>query len=290
MSALEGLGYKGSRAVVVGCSTGIGAATARLLVELGARLHTVSRNEPPVAGETFHHVDLTDPDTISAAVAALGTIGPIDHVFVCAGVPKTRPPGEIMQVNYLGVRQLIDSLVPAIVTGGAIGLVSSNTALGWEARLPLLLELTAITDPRQAVRWCDEHPDELGEAFATYVFSKQAMIVWASHWAPTLAREHGIRVNCMLPGPTATPMVDEIAAETGYAVFDAYPHPVLGRIPSAEEQAWPLLLLNSRLNAVMAGAVVFTDEGVSSGLMTGSIDLSSLMPDTPENATADGAP
>jgi NAD(P)-dependent dehydrogenase (short-subunit alcohol dehydrogenase family) len=284
MSGLEGLGYKDSTAVLVGCSTGIGAATANLLVELGARLHTVSRNEPSVSGESFHHVDLTDPDTISAAVTGLGAIGPIDHVFVCAGVPKTRPPREIMQVNYLGVRQLIDSLLPSIVTGGAIGLVSSNTALGWEAHLPLLLELTAIADPLQAARWCDKHPDELGEAFATYVLSKQAMIAWASHWAPTLARDHGIRVNCMLPGPTATPMVDEIAAEMGYAVFDAYPHPVLGRIPTAEEQAWPLLLLNSRLNAVAAGAVLFTDEGVSSGLLTGSIDLSALMPTTAENA------
>jgi NAD(P)-dependent dehydrogenase (short-subunit alcohol dehydrogenase family) len=90
MSGLEGLGYKDSRAVVVGCSrvTGIGAATAQLLVELGARLHTVSRNEPPVTGESFRYIDLTDPDTISAAVTALGTIGPIDHVFVCAGVPE----------------------------------------------------------------------------------------------------------------------------------------------------------------------------------------------------------
>jgi NAD(P)-dependent dehydrogenase (short-subunit alcohol dehydrogenase family) len=274
---LDGLGYRGATVVVVGCSTGIGAATAALVHDLGARLHTVSRNEPPVRGETFHPLDLRDPDAIATTAEALGALGPIDHLFVCAGVPKTRPPREIIQVNYFGVRQLVDALVPAMAEGGSVGVVASNTAFGWEARLATLHELVDIADPAQAAAWCESHPEVLGEGFAAYVLSKQAVVAWVSHRAPLLGEERRIRLNATLPGPTDTPMVDEIASDMGHEVFERYPHPVLGRIPRADEQAWPLLLLCSRLNQVVTGSVAFCDEGVSGGMLTGSIDLAARL-------------
>jgi NAD(P)-dependent dehydrogenase (short-subunit alcohol dehydrogenase family) len=102
------------------------------------------------------------------------------------------------------------------------------------------------------------------------------LFVWVSQRATSLAEERGIRLNCSAPGPTATPMVEEIASAIGYGAFDAYPHPVLGRMPTAEEQAWPLLLLNSPLNRVLTGTVVFADEGVSAGLLTGAVDLAEV--------------
>jgi NAD(P)-dependent dehydrogenase (short-subunit alcohol dehydrogenase family) len=280
---LDGLGYRDATVVLVGCSTGIGAATAKVLVDLGARLHTVSRNPPPITGERFHPIDLTDPAAIAATARALGDIGPIDHLLVPAGVPKTRPNQEILQVNYFGVRQLVEAVVPAMPRGAAIGLVASNTAFKWEFRVPQLLEVVAIDDPAGAWAWCEARPELFTDPFHTYIFSKSLLLAWATHWAPTLANEHGIRLNCTSPGPTATPMVDEIAAEIGWSAFDAYPHPVLGRTPTAEEQAWPLLLLNCRLNAVATGEVLVTDEGVSAGLLTGSVDLSALTASAAEN-------
>ncbi len=65
MGDLDGLGYRDTTAVVVGCSTGIGEATLRILRELGARVHAVSRNEPAVPCESFHSTDLTDLDGIA---------------------------------------------------------------------------------------------------------------------------------------------------------------------------------------------------------------------------------
>ncbi|WP_286345517.1 SDR family NAD(P)-dependent oxidoreductase [Frondihabitans sucicola] len=38
--------YKGKRVVVTGVSSGIGEATARALIDLGAEVHGVSRREP----------------------------------------------------------------------------------------------------------------------------------------------------------------------------------------------------------------------------------------------------
>ena len=270
---LDGLGYRDARVVVVGCSTGIGAATVRVLHDLGAQVHTVSRNEPPVRGETFHPLDLRDPDAIGSTADELTALGPIDHLFVAAGVPMTRPPGEVIQVNFFGVRQLVEAVAPAMAAGGSVGVVSSNTAFGWEGRLPELHELLAVSGREQAAAWCETHPEVLGQGYASYVLSKQALVAWVKHRAPSLAEQHRVRLNATLPGPTETPMVEEITSKTGREVFDRYPHPVLGHIPEAEAQAWPLLLLCSRLNQVVTGAVAFCDEGVSGGMLTGSIDL-----------------
>jgi len=38
-----------------------------------------------------------------------------------------------------------------------------------------------------------------------------------------------------------------------------------------EEQAWPLILLNSSLNAVVSGTVLYTDQAFSGGLLTGAL-------------------
>ena len=55
--------------------------------------------------------------------------------------------------------------------------------------------------------------------------------------------------------------MEESAKVLGQAFMDAYTHPLLGRMPTAEEQAWSLLLLSSPLNAAVTGAVLATDEG-----------------------------
>ncbi|MEO7248089.1 MAG: hypothetical protein ABIW31_06505 [Novosphingobium sp.] len=45
------------------------------------------------------------------------------------------------------------------------------------------------------------------------------------------------------------------------AFFDNYGYPLLGRMASAAEQAWPLVLLNSPLNLSVTGTVLVTDQG-----------------------------
>jgi NAD(P)-dependent dehydrogenase (short-subunit alcohol dehydrogenase family) len=46
MTALDGLGYGGSTAVVTGGSSGMGEATVRILSDLGAHVHVVDISEP----------------------------------------------------------------------------------------------------------------------------------------------------------------------------------------------------------------------------------------------------
>jgi NAD(P)-dependent dehydrogenase (short-subunit alcohol dehydrogenase family) len=270
--ALDGLGYRGATAVVVGCSTGIGQETLRILGELGAEVHALGRHEPPVPHASFVPVDLADLDSIAAAVESLASVAPIDHVLACAGVPTTRPPAEIVRVNYVGLRHLVDSMLPVVADGGAICVTASNTAYGWEKRMDALLELVRIPDPHAALAWCDEHPELTATGHGAYVFSKQALMTWVTDRAPTLGAERGIRLNCVAPGLTETPMVEEIASQQGSRrIIDAYPHPLLGRITTAEEGAWPIVLMNSRLNRSVTGGVLFADQGVGGGLATGAL-------------------
>ncbi len=269
---LDGLGYRDTTAVVVGCSTGIGEETLRILNDLGARVHAVGRNEPKLPHESFHATDLGDLDSIAATAAALRDVGPIDHFLVPAGVPPVRPRAEVLRVNYVGIRQLIESSLPALADRANICVAASNTAYGWEQRVPVLLELMAIDDPNEALAWFDDHAELSAEGFAAYIISKQALMTWVTYRAPSLGMERGIRLNCAAPGLTETPMVDEIAAKAGSRdLVNAYPAPLLGRITNAEEGAWPLIMLNSPLNAAVTGSVLMADQGVAAGLVAGTL-------------------
>ena len=72
--------------------------------------------------------------------------------------------------------------------------------------------------------------------------------------------------------------MDVTVKAIGQDFFDRFPYPLLGRMATAEEQAWPLILLNSPLNAATTGAVLYTDQGFAAGTLTGALDTSSIMP------------
>ncbi len=280
----EALGYRGSTVVVVGCSTGIGQATARLLGDLGARVHAVGVHELPVAVEGFHATDLASPERVVATAAALASVGPIHSLFCCSGVPATCPPLDIVRVNYVGLRQLVDLTLPSIADGGGVAIISSNVAAGWPGRLPELVDIIGLSDAGAAMRWFEDHPDVVADG---YRLAKHLLCAWVAGIAPALGFERGVRINCTAPGPTATPLVDRTTALVGATFFDEFPYPVLGRISTPEEQAWPLVLLNSRLNAVVTGTTLFTDQGVADGVAVGAIDAGAIVPARRQRAPAE---
>jgi NAD(P)-dependent dehydrogenase (short-subunit alcohol dehydrogenase family) len=276
VEGLDGLGYRDRTVVVTGCASGMGEATARILGELGARVHAVDIQQPKIPYETFQQTDLADPAQVDAAVAALAEAGPIDHLFNCAGVPHTLGPLACVLINYVGTRQLTDGLLSQLVDGASIATIASDAGMAWQENLPTLLELLAISDPRDARTWCESHPDAL--RFDGYSFSKEMLIVWAMHSAVPLAEQRGIRTNCIGPCPTNTAFMVPTVAELGEAYFERFPMPLLHRMSTPEEQAWPLVLLNSRLNSVVSGAVLYTDQGFAGGMWTGQIDPSVMVP------------
>src|ERR1700759_3652788 len=121
------LRYAARRAVVTGCASGIGAAVARQLTELGAEVVGLDRKRPAVALKEFHELDLSDPASIERAVAAIDR--PVDSLFNIAGVSSgIGDPLRVVTINFLGTRQFTEAMVPKMAPGSAIANVSSLAA------------------------------------------------------------------------------------------------------------------------------------------------------------------
>ncbi len=271
MNNLDGLGYRGKTCVVTGGASGMGEQVARILGELGAQVHIVDIQQPKVASASFHQCDLSDFDQVRATAEALKAVAPIHFVFPCAGLPPmVKGPLYCMRVNYIGTRLFVESLLPALEDGAGIALISSDAAMGWQRNLAQCLEMLAIADPDEAYAWCEADPDN--RVRDGYTSSKEMLVVWVQNAAVKLGLERRIRLNAIGPCPTRTAFMDvqETALPEGF--LDAWPYPSLGRMATAEDQAWPLVLLNSPLNATITGTFLYTDQGFASGVFTGAID------------------
>src|SRR5829696_6866937 len=141
----------GSRAMVTGASSGIGAAFAHRLGSAGAQLVLVGRD-----ADTLGTVAPDAPGGVEALVADLGTTAgagavadrlrspekPVDLLVHAAGSTTARPFGiaslddelEQLQLNVLATTHLLHAAVTAMQGrgGGAIVLVGS-TAAHWSA-------------------------------------------------------------------------------------------------------------------------------------------------------------
>lgn len=264
------LGYKGKRVIVSGCFSGMGEATAKALLELGAEVHGLDFKECALPLASFNQVDLRDPATIEAGVAAIG--GKIDALFNCAGLPQSFPPMDVMKVNFIGLRHLTEQVLPLMGEGGAIASIASTGGLGWSRRISTNMEFVTTKGWDAANAWCEANLETVREG---YSFSKENVIVWTQFMGAHLIKK-GIRINCTLPSPTQTPMMDVFQKASGKAVIDAAAEP-MGRYSTPDEQANGLLLLNSELASIINGVVLPVDGGFMGGVATGQIDLSVMM-------------
>lgn len=264
------LGYRGKRVIVTGCFSGMGAATAQMLLDLGAEVHGMDFKPSTLPLASFTNVDLRDRASIEAGVAGIG--GKVDALFNCAGLPTGFPPLDIMKVNFIGLRQLSQAVAKLMGPGASITSIASTGGLGWSRRIPTNMELVTTPGWDEAVAWCEANADTVREG---YSFSKENVIVWTQFTAARLIKQ-GIRVNCTLPSPTETPMMAKFHETSGKDVVDAAAEP-LGRYTTAAEQAGGLILLGSALASVINGVVLPVDGGFMGALATGQIDLSKMM-------------
>jgi NAD(P)-dependent dehydrogenase (short-subunit alcohol dehydrogenase family) len=266
------LGYKGKRVIVSGCFSGMGEATAKILLDQGAEVHGFDYKECGLPLASFNNVDLRDPASIEAGVAAVG--GKVDCLFNCAGLPGGGgfPPLDTMKVNFLGTRHLTEQVIGLMGDSGAIVSIASTGGLGWSRRIPVHMGLMQAQGFQAGLEWCEANMDQVSEGYA---FSKEAVIVWTQFMGAQLIKR-GIRINCSLPSPTQTPMMKTFHETSGKAVVDAAAEP-LGRYTTPEEQAGPLVLINSDAASVVNGIVLPVDGGFMGGLATGQVDISKMM-------------
>ncbi|WP_436776548.1 SDR family oxidoreductase [Yinghuangia sp. YIM S09857] len=265
------LGYRDRHVVVTGAASGMGAATAKVLAELGADVTALDIRPSELPGARSVQVDLRDRTSIDTAVGQIDR--PVDAFFGCAGLPG--PPFstlDVLLVNFAGQRYLVESLVPTMPAGSGIVVVASNAGMGWQQQLPQLMELVTAKDYDTSRQWCEEHAEEIG--MDAYAFSKRTLNAWTAYRAATLIGQ-GIRLNCINPGPTSTAMMPHFVEFAGQATMDAFLGPV-ARQSSAEEQAWPMVFLNSPRSSIVNGESLTTDGGFFGALQTGLIDLAKL--------------
>jgi NAD(P)-dependent dehydrogenase (short-subunit alcohol dehydrogenase family) len=252
--------YSGRRVVVTGAASGMGAATAALLGDLGADVVALD-----VADGS---IDLRDPERIDAAVAGMEEV----HALVnCAGLPQTFPALDVLKVNFLGLRHLTESLLPRMPRGSAVASVASLAGQGWPQHLDQLGELLATGSFDEGAAWAAGQ--ELDDP---YFFSKEALIVWTRRRARSALQDHGVRLNCISPGPVDSPMMPAFREVLDPATIDWTAREANGRMGRPDEMALPLAFLCAPGASYVAGVDLVVDAGFTTALAEGQCDLEGL--------------
>ena len=267
--------YDGKRALVVGGATGMGAAVAELVQDLGAEVVVMDFAPVTLAGAKAINLDLRDKASIEAALDECG--GPIHALFACAGVADGT--AGIEKINFIGHRHLIDRAIEQghLGRGSAIGFISSTAGLGWRKHLDeVKAYLDAAPDFDSAVAWIEANPDK-----ASYTWSKQSINVYVQSRALELLKQ-GIRVNAILPGPTDTPLA-RANEETWLGFGTDYRADAGVEASRPDEQAGPLVFLCSDAASHVSGEILIVDAGFTGSGVTGAYETAAMAVEFMEN-------
>ena len=263
--------YDGKRVVVSGGGgAGMGAAAVTELANLGAEIHVIDLKEPPVPVASHQVVDLRDPDATAEAIDNIG--GTLHALFNCAGLPG--PPFsdvDTMLVNFAAMRHLAELCADRMTDGGAICSISSGAGMGYLQQIEKWMPLMQTEGFAGAKAWCEANPEAIASGYAP---SKEAIILW-THYAALAFSKRDIRVNVISPGPTDTPMMPAFEDHSGKELIDTFTLGA-GRRSTPEEQAYPMIFLNSDAASYVSGENLNTDGGMFGGIISGQIDLAKL--------------
>lgn len=239
--------------LVSGGASGLGAATARMLVDAGASVMLVDVNAEALAAQVeklggnarASVSDITQERAVQAAVdAARGAFGQINGVINCAGIVgaekilgKEGPHGldsfsRVINVNLIGSFNLMRLAAVAIAEGTADA--------GGERGVIINTASVAAYD------------GQIGQA--AYAASKGAIVSLTLPAARELAR-YGIRVMTIAPGIFETPMMAGMTPQVRESLSAGVPFPP--RLGQPEEYA--ALARHIIENSMLNGEVIRLD-------------------------------
>jgi 3-oxoacyl-[acyl-carrier protein] reductase len=186
--------FSGRVALVTGGSSGIGFATAKRLVQEGARVAALDLRAEAPAGVLPVEGDVTDSASIGAALARVeAELGPLDVLVCSAGIPgrslrtvdvDDEEWGRVLAVNTNGVFFCNRAVLPGMIERGYGRIVNVASIAGKEGN-PMA---------------------------AAYSASKAAVIAMTKSIAKDVAQT-GVLVNCIAPAVIETPILEGITQE-----------------------------------------------------------------------------
>lgn len=220
------MNFAGKVAVVLGASSGVGWATAEMLVARGAKVVVSARREERLRqlsgkiGVAWKRCDVADEHEVQLlSQFARETYGPIDIAVNCVGMPLggtiAEQDSDVLRtevaVNFLGNVWFIRHMASVMNDGGSIILFSSMAAT---------------------------HPMPPFFGYACSKAAADAMVKYAAmEYGP-----RGIRVNSILPGAIRTEMAAGIFSNPEMEKIFTKEVP-LGRVAEAEDIADAVLWL-----------------------------------------------
>lgn len=249
--------------VVTGSASGVGATTARLLTERGEKVIGVDLKNAEV------EADLSTQAGRVAAAAKINELsgGVVDAVIACAGI--SAPRALTISVNYFGVVNLVEELLPALGKSEAprVAVVSSMASL--QQNSPEMVEAALAGDEAKAIEIADALAEQGPQAgYAVYPSSKRALSRWVRRASitPEFAGA-GIALNAVAPGTVLTPMTEGLISDPEMLkVVDASVPMPLNYHQKPESIAEVLIFLTSPANTHMAGQTIYVDGGADASL------------------------
>jgi len=235
-------------ALITGANGGIGSALSRKLHSAGTRLVLVGRNEEALKnlsselGAKSLFCDLTHPDEVASCItAAIEELGEIEAVAHCIGSILLKPAHltsisdwqSVIDTNLNSAFYLLHNLGrPMSKSGGSIAFVTSAAA-------------------------------EKGLSNHEAIASAKAGLAGLTRSAAATYARNQLRLNCVSPGLTDTPLAAPITGNESTRKFSEAMHP-LGRLGTPDDIANALFFLLSPDNTWITGQTISVDGGLSS--------------------------
>lgn len=250
------IGLKDKVVAITGAASGIGLASAKMLAEAGCHVILVDINE--VEGKSqanklvaeghnarFLHCDVTSHESCKQLINKIeNDYNRLDMLFNNAGVIKRKSIVDhteeewdlVIDVSLKSIFLLSKYAIPLMAQNGGGSII--NTGSGWGIKG--------------------------GDHAASYCAAKAGVV----NVTKAMAIDHGkdnIRVNCICPGDTDTPLLRGEAQqlnlnETEFLLASQAERP-LQRVGTPEDIAMGVLFLTSNLSSWVTGTTLVVDGG-----------------------------
>lgn len=256
-------GYQGKVVVVTGAASGMGKATAEMLVDLGAKVYALDWAEVKVAGiEEYIHTDLSQKNSIDKAFEKIPQ--DIDSFFGIAGVSGVKTDFlTTVKIDLISNKYICEKiLVNRMKENSSIAFMTSTAGVGWEleGNKKYYLPVVQADGWDEAVQAIESSPFVHLPGHLGYSFSKLAMNYLVAQYQAQFASKK-IRVNAVLPGSTDTGLTDDfsllIGGEDNLLEYTGYAK----RLALSQEMAAPIVFLNSQCASYVSGELMIVDYG-----------------------------